>query len=93
MQVYIDYEMGLPVGLAILLANALIAALWLHKAVTRIPAGILRFIAVLPTVAINCAVPFMFDTKVMHQQGPLRGGVMKITTSFVIMWLANCKVP
>lgn len=86
--------MELPafIGVGVIYLHCFLSAIWLQKAVARMPAGLLRLLAVLPIMAVNAAIPFLFDERYFKQRHHILAGILKTFSSFLVMWLANCKV-
>lgn len=85
-------ELPAAAGILLVVSHAFLAACWLQKIVSKVPPGFLRLLAVLPTVTINAAIPFLFDERFIEQKHDILGGVLKTFCSFLIMWLMNCKI-
>lgn len=88
----VEWELPGFLGVGIIYLHCFLSALWLQKAAARLNPGLLRLLAVLPIVAVNAALPFMFDSKYVKQKYRILGGVLEMFSSFLVMWLANCKV-
>ncbi|GMH43226.1 hypothetical protein BSKO_11148 [Bryopsis sp. KO-2023] len=87
-----DWRMDTAVGIAGLIAYAFLAAVWLRFAVGRLPVGVARIVAMSPLIAVNCIIPFMFDSSYLEQSWAFGSAALHVATAFVIMWLQNCKM-